>query len=414
MSTLSYSSKSEKFCLELGRVKRLLEKAGNPDKDMSIIHIAGTNGKGSVCAYLEAGFTDAKIKCGRFSSPELFSVEDTISVNKVPIGKRVLSNLLKSLEPLCDEVKEEMGKPPSPFEILFVAALLYFKKKKCKKVILECGMGGAGDATNAVFESEIEVLTNIDLDHREYLGNSIKEIAKNKCGILRSGKVVFSAVQKKQAEDAIIKECKNKNCQLGFVKELEIKKMDFLNAVAETEFGFVRLSLAGVHQAKNAALALAVMKYLGLKEENIIKALTTAENKGRLEEIAGGLYFDGAHNPAGVKSLVKSINMADIKGKLIFAVGFMADKDIEGCFEELKKLKNKNFEIYTTAVHSNPRRETAENLLTKANEKGFTGESFPNIYEAVKKARQNADTVFAFGSLYMYKELMGVKKLEDR
>ncbi|MBO5743826.1 MAG: hypothetical protein J6R68_06055 [Clostridia bacterium] len=407
MSTLSYSSKNEKFCLELGRVKRLLEKAGSPDEDMSIIHIAGTNGKGSVCAYLEAGLTDAKIKCGRFSSPELFSVEDTISVNCVPIEKKDLSALLKKLEPLCLEVKEEMGKEPSPFEVLFVAALLYFKKKKCKKVILECGMGGIGDATNAIVASDIAVLTSIDLDHREYLGKSIKEIAINKCGILREGKIVFSAVQKKTVEYAIIKECKNKNCQLGFVKELEIVNMDNLNAVVNTKFGSLRLSLAGVHQAKNAALALEVMKYLGLKEENIIKALTTAENKARLEEIAKGVYFDGAHNPAGVKSLVKSINMAEIKGKIIFAVGFMADKDISGCFEELKKLKNKNFEIYTTAVHSNPRRETAENLLTKANEKGFKGDSFSNIYEAVKKARENADAVFAFGSLYMYKELMG-------
>ncbi len=407
MSTLSYSSKNEKFCLELGRVKRLLEKLGNPDKCLSIIHIAGTNGKGSVCAYLESGFTAEKIKCGRFSSPELFSVEDSISVNCVPIEKKVLSGLLKEIEPLCLEVKEEMGKAPSPFEILFVAALVYFKKKKCKKVILECGMGGVGDATNAIADSDIAILTSIDLDHREYLGENINQIAKNKCGILRDGKIVFSAVQKKMAEYAIVKECKNKNCQLGFVRGLEIINMDNLNAVVNTEFGSLRLSLAGVHQAKNAALALAVMKYLGLKEENIIKALTTAENKGRLEKIANGVYFDGAHNPAGVKELVKSINMADIKGKIIFAVGFMADKDISGCFHELKKLKNKNFEIYTATVHSNPRRETAENLLIKANEKGFMGESFSNIYEAVEKAKGNADAVFAFGSLYMYKELMG-------
>lgn len=407
MSTLSYSSKNEKFCLELGRVKRLLEKLGNPDKCLSIIHIAGTNGKGSVCAYLESGLTDAKIKCGRFSSPELFSVEDSISVNCVPIEKTVLSSLLKEIEPLCLEVKEEMGKEPSSFEILFVAALVYFKNKKCKKVILECGMGGVGDATNSIADSDIAILTSIDLDHKEYLGKNIKEIATNKCGILREGKLVFSAVQKKTAEDAIIKECKNKNCYLSFVKELEIIDMDNLNAVVNTDFGSLRLSLAGVHQAKNAALALAVMKFLGLKEENIIKALTTAENKGRLERIEKGLYFDGAHNPAGVKELVKSINMADIKGKIIFAVGFMADKDISGCFDELKKLKNKNFEIYTATVHSNPRRETAEKLLIKANEKGFTGKSFSNIYEAVEKARENADAVFAFGSLYMYKELMG-------
>ena len=169
MSTISYSNKNEKFCLELDRVKLLLQKAGNPDKELSIIHVAGTNGKGSVCAFIEAGIKSQKIRCGRFSSPELFSSEDTITVDGVCIGKRALGNIVNSLAPLCSEVEKELGKPPSPFEILFVAALIHFKKKNCKKVILECGMGGVGDATNAIETSDMVVLTNIDLDHAEYL-----------------------------------------------------------------------------------------------------------------------------------------------------------------------------------------------------------------------------------------------------
>jgi dihydrofolate synthase/folylpolyglutamate synthase len=406
MNTLSYSSKNEKFCLELDRVRLLLEKAGNPDRDFGIIHIAGTNGKGSVCAFLEEGLTQAKIKCGRFSSPELFSVEDTITINKKSISKRCLQNLIKEIKPLCDETEKELGKAPSPFEILFVAALVYFKKKKCKKVILECGMGGIGDATNAILKSDIAVLTNIDLDHREYLGKNLVEITRNKCGILREGQKVFSALQNETSEYIIVEECKKKNCSLGFVPPLEICEMDFLNATVNLNPAKAKLSLAGVHQAQNASVAREVMRYLEIDEASITNALSNAVNRARLEKLSDKIYFDGAHNPAGVKALVKSINSAKFCGKIIFAIGFMADKDIKGCLDELKNLNNQNFEIYTATVFSNPRAETSENLALIAKKKGFKAKSFSNIYEAVKEAEKNADTVFAFGSLYMYKELL--------
>ena len=406
MSTISYSNKNEKFCLELDRVKLLLQKAGNPDKELSIIHVAGTNGKGSVCAFIEAGIKSQKIRCGRFSSPELFSSEDTITVDGVCIGKRALGNIVNSLAPLCSEVEKELGKPPSPFEILFVAALIHFKKKNCKKVILECGMGGVGDATNAIETSDMVVLTNIDLDHAEYLGKTVREIAKNKCGIMRYGKKVFSAVQKIEAQEVIIEECKKNKCELGFVNECKILSMDFLNVVTNIGYGKQRLSLAGVHQARNAALAVMVLRAMDIGEKHIIHALTHAVNRARLEEIAPSAYFDGAHNPAGVRSLVRTINAAELGGKLIFAVGFMADKDISGCLDELKKLNNKNFEIYTYPVLTNPRSETGENIKKLAQQKGFEAKSFSNISKAVASARRVSDTVFVFGSLYVYKELV--------
>lgn len=404
MSLLSYSKENMKFCLELDRVRLLLQKAGNPDKKLRIIHVAGTNGKGSVCAFIEAGIVDMGLRCGRFSSPELFSVEDTITIDKVPIGKRALSNSVKKLKPLCDEVASELGKEPSPFEVLFVAALAYFARKRCKLVILECGMGGVGDATNAIESSEVEVLTSIDLDHSEYLGDTVGKIAANKCGILRPGSFVFSTVQNAEAEKVIVERCKSVKCNLGFVGQCKIKSMDYLNVVTDIGFGNTRLSLAGLHQAANAALAARVLQYLDAGDRHILHALTHAENRARMEKIASRTYFDGAHNPAGVKALVRSINVAEIDGKIIFAVGFMADKDIDGCFNELKKLNN-NFEIYTATVQSNPRSETSENLTKKAEEAGFEAKSFNTIAEAVRAARKNADVVFAFGSLYMYKEL---------
>lgn len=405
MSLLNYSKEKTNFCLELDRVKLLIQKAGNPDKKLKIIHVAGTNGKGSVCAFLEEGIKNAGSRCGRFSSPELFSVEDTISVNGEYISKRTLSNIVKRLKPLCDEVEAELGKAPSPFEILFASALVYFKNKHCKWVIIECGMGGMGDATNAIETSEISILTNIDLDHSDYLGDTIGKIAANKCGIIRHNKTVFSAVQKAEAEKVIVEECKTKNAQLGFVGECKIKSMSGFNVVTDIGYGDVRLSLSGIHQARNAALAIKVMKHMEIDDKHILYALTHAKNRARLEKIAPSTYFDGAHNPAGVRSLVRSINTAETKGKIIFAVGFMADKDISACLDELKKLHNKNFEIYTATVETNPRSETGENLKNMAIQKGYTAKSFKNISAALSAARKNADVAFAFGSLYMYKEL---------
>jgi len=409
MNTLSYSKINTKFCLELGRVKLLLEKANSLDKKFKIIHVAGTNGKGSVCSFIEKGLFSMGIKCGRFSSPELFSIEDTITVNGVPIAKNELANISQSLAPLCDEVLKELGKSPSGFEVLFVCALIYFANKHCNTVILECGMGGLGDATNAICKSDIAVFTKIDLDHVEYLGNTIEQITANKCGILREGINVFSAVQCEEAKKVIVNECKKLKCKLVFSPPCKIIKNEGLNIITDIGYGNIKLSLAGNYQASNAALSIAVLKEIGAQKKDITYALTNAVNKARLEEIEKNIYFDGAHNPLGVKELVESINKACIPGKIGFAIGFMADKDISGCLDELKKLDNKNFEIYPANVRTNPRSEKSENLAILARQKGYKAQSFDNISDALITAKKNNDTVFAFGSLYMYKELFSKK-----
>ena len=154
MSFKDYAlSHQTEICLELERVKLLLQKAGNPDRNLKIIHVAGTNGKGSVCSFVCSGLMHMKKKFGKFSSPELICINDTISVNGIDITNRELDSLLAFLSPLCDEVKSETGKAPSQFEICFVAALLHFVSQKCEYAVLECGMGGMGDATNAIEDS---------------------------------------------------------------------------------------------------------------------------------------------------------------------------------------------------------------------------------------------------------------------
>ncbi len=405
MSLINYSNQNTKYVLELDRIKLLLKKLKSPEKKFTIIHVAGTNGKGSVCSFIESGLISMGINCGSFISPFLFVPEDSVRINGKTADFKKLRSILKKIDLLSKEVEAELGKEPSAFEKLFAASLVLFKKENCETVILECGMGGIGDATNAIGHSNISVFANMGIDHSEYLGSSLDEIALNKCGIIRENAMVISAEQPSDAEAVIVKVCREKNSQLKFVKPLKIIRMDGLNPVCSLKFGELKLALAGCHQAQNAAVALEVLNFLGGDEKDVVASLSNAVHRARLEEIKPGIYFDGAHNPDGVKAMVESINMADINDKLSFAVGFMADKDIEASFEELKKLKTKDIEIFTASVHSNPRSETSEKLKAIANSKGFNATACSSIKEAVKLAKRKGGKVFVFGSLYMYKEL---------
>lgn len=407
MSQINYSQQDKRFCLELDRIKLLLQKLKYPEKKLCIVHVAGTNGKGSVCSFIEAGLISMGVKCGCFVSPELFVPEDSIRINGQIADKKKLQNILKKIGPLSKEIEAELGKAPSPFEKLFAAALVLFRREKCGTVILECGMGGIGDATNAIDHNDISVFSSIGIDHADYLGSTQKEIAQNKCGIIRENTTVISAEQPLDAEMTILNACREKNCQLKFVKPLKINRMEGLNAVCKLNFGELKLNLAGCHQAQNCAVAIAVLDELGASEKDIVSALSGANHKARLEEIKPGIFFDGAHNPDGVRAMVDTINMSDIGGKISFAVGFMADKDIAGCFDELKKLKLNDIEIFTSPVLSNPRSETAEKIKDIALEKGFKATECANIRQAVKMAKRTGGAVFVFGSLYMYKEIMG-------
>ncbi len=407
MNKVNYSKQSTAFCLELGRIKCLLGKLGNPDKELNIIHMAGTNGKGSVGSFIETGLIAMGISCGRFQSPHLFEVADSVTVNGIPIEKCALEHYVEALSPLADEVEAELGKAPSPFELLFAAVLLYFKESKCSAVILECGLGGIGDATNAISGASVGVFSTIDLDHMSYLGDTTAKIAENKCGILREGMRVYSAMQSAEAEAVIASKCREKNCSLSFLEEYEQKGMDGLHSIVNIDGENIRLSLGGVFQNINAALAAAVLKNeFNIDKAKLIYTLTHTSNRARLEEIEKDIYFDGAHNVLGVRSLADTINKAKLEGKIIFCIGFMADKDISACLDCLRELENKNFEIYSARVHSNPRSASAEDIAKMAGDKGFRVTCFEDISKAVKKAKCNADIVFAFGSLYMYKELV--------
>ncbi len=390
------------ICLELERVALLLKKAGSPDKKFKIIHVAGTNGKGSVCSFVTAGLVHGGERVGRFSSPELFDVTDTISVDNIPITGEELNEIYAILEPLCAEVEAETERVPSQFEINFVAALLYFEKRKCTYAVLECGMGGRGDATNAIESSFVSVITPISLDHEKFLGRTPEEIARNKCGIFKKDSIVVTGSQSDDVMN-IIRQCAQDR-RLVVAPLPESMGFSGFSEIVSFENETIHISLSGVHQIQNAAIAAQVLRLSGLGDE-VKYALEHAVNPARMEKIGDGIYFDGAHNPRGVESLVSSINRYAPEENPIFIIGFMADKDYTSALEALKELKADKFEIYTVNVRSNPRSESSEKLCRVCRELGFEATAFEDVNLAMERAKQSDRPVFVFGSLYMYKEI---------
>lgn len=365
--------------LELDNIKRLMNKLSNPQNDLKYIHIAGTNGKGSVCAFLQSILTESGLKCGKFTSPFLLHPEERIEIDGKPITTEEFNRILTEIGNFADG--------QSQFELLVAVAICYFKQEKCDIVIMECGMGGIGDATNIIPAPECAVITKIGLDHTEYLGNTIEEITKNKCGIIKNG--TKHTITLNQAVSPIIKENSHGEFHLSSPCEYP-------------------LSLKGKHQKENAGLAVSVCRALGISEEIIKAGLTKAKHIGRYEEFPfkPEIIFDGAHNPDGAEALAESLPECD----LTLICAFMADKDIDGVF---KKFTEKNIHMrsvmYCTTVKDNPRAMDCEKLTKLAKSHGFNAFPCPDISEALQKRKTKT---LVFGSLYLYKDFIEALKKE--
>ncbi len=359
--------------LELKAIADLLEQVGNPQNDLKYIHVSGTNGKGSVCAFLQASLTHAGLKCGKYTSPFVVCQEERISVDGKFIPVKTFEALLKKLEPYAE------GK--SPFELWTAAAFMYFKEQNCDIVVLECGMGGKGDATNIIPVPECAILTRIGLDHTEYLGNTIEEITLNKCGIIKDG--TKHVITVKQDTTDLIKE----HAKGAF------------HVASPVSFP---LSLKGEHQKENAGIAYTALKTLGIAEEHILYGLSHAKHPARFEIFEGTptVIYDGAHNPNGAAALAKNLP----NEPLTLICAFMADKDIQGVLNELKKAGvHQRCTVRCTTVTDNPRAMSPDALTVLLKENGFDAKAYPTIKDALQHLET---TTCVFGSLYLYKEFL--------
>ena len=325
----------------LGRMQRAVDLLGNPEKTYPIIHVTGTNGKGSTIAFMRELFVAHGKKVGTFTSPHIISIHDRICINGQPIADEDFirtANQVKEMEKTLLETHDQL----SFFELLTLIALLYFKEQDVDLVLLEVGIGGLLDTTNVV-TGEIAVITSIGLDHQETLGDSLEEIAEQKAGIFKAGK---KAIIAKLAPEAGLV-CQNTARELGVDfyqagQDFTLKAGDFSSSLAS--FSKLEISLEGAYQQENASLALqSFLLFMASREEKIEEqlvrqALQETHWAGRLERIRPHIYLDGAHNLPALTRLVEFIQGKIQQGYRVQVLfGALKRKDYQGMLGYLTK-----------------------------------------------------------------------------
>ncbi len=410
--------------LRLESIECLLDFLGNPQNDLRFIHVAGTNGKGSVCSFLQSIFTNAGYRTGKYTSPNLISVCERLSVDGELVSITEMEELLREVERGVRKVVKKLGEPPTQFEIWTAAAFLYFKAKRCDIVVLETGLGGTRDATNIIPCPLASVITRLDLDHTEYLGDTIEKIAAEKAGIIKKSQtgdgLCITANQAPGAMKVLEEACRNKENKLvaaalpklkGFADFKE--RFDYTSATGGTTIADIECGLCGIYQPENAALAIETSLQLGIGEEHIRKGIKAALNPARFEVIrkdSPTVIYDGAHNKNGISALCDCLKryFPDWRGA-VFVMGFMGDKDISSAFAELKASGlTENSEVFAVQVKNNPRAATPVQICAAAAAQGIKATPYDCISDAYNDALSRYVPVIVCGSLYLYKDFCEV------
>ena len=410
MATFEQYANSPQHTPKLGldRIRALMHALGDPQERLECIHIGGTNGKGSVAAYTDSILREAGYHVGRFISPNLLSVTERIAVDGINISEADLTALFAKIEPHANAVREQLGEPVTQFEIWTAAAFLYFVEKKCDYVVLEVGMGGEFDATNCITHNVATILTRIDLDHTAFLGSTPAEIARTKCGIIKTDSrthMVISAPQKREVAGVICEVAGEHDCSVTFVNPPAPKKhYGIYESIYFPGYGDIRLGLGGVHQIENAYIALTLAELLNIDIFAAQCGITFARHPARLQMLSEEpiLLYDGAHNPSGVDVLLTSLDRyyPDRPRTYIFAC--MKDKDYTAILQKLYRVGDRF--VFTT-VKGNPRAATCEELLETAKALGINATAYPTLEEAIEESVMTYRVNVICGSLYLYADL---------
>lgn len=395
--------------LGLDNMRELLKRLENPQDSLKFVHISGTNGKGSVLAYVSTVFKEAGYRTGRYISPTLFSYREKIQVNESFIGREDLARLTEEVKEAAEEMQNSGKGFPTIFEIETALAFLYFAEQKCDIVILETGLGGALDATNVIKTSVMEVITSISMDHMEFLGDTLGKIALQKAGIIKPHTSVVSAVQDMEAMEVIRDVCRKKECVFDTVDQEQIKDISYGyegQSFSYKDWKNIKISLMGSYQIKNAALALEAIEALRklgyeLNDKAVYQGMKTAVWKGRFTVISKEpfIIMDGAHNQAAAEELVRSLKLYYPGKKFYYIFGMFRDKDYHQVIRLTAPLAE---HIVTVETPENPRALPAEELKKAVAEVNPSVEAAGSLRMAVNRVMEQIDkdaVIVIFGSL---------------
>ena len=413
----------------LEQTKERLRLLGNPEKSFGYIHVAGTNGKGSTCAYLESMLRHMGFKTGLFTSPHLIRINERIRINNVEISDEAFIQAFQKVKTLIDLQMEQGIAHPTFFEFIYLMAMCAFAEEGIEYGIIETGLGGRLDLTNAVEEPEITVITSVSLDHTAILGDTVEKIAREKAGILKTGIPVVFLDKTEEATEAILNQADLLDCMPFAVRKnwLENISVD-ANCIAFTyrcpyfqKYDII-LRSNGMYQIENAALAVTALEVLRLKNgwsigpldflDAIYDGLKYMHWQGRMEEVSEGVYVDGAHNDDAVCELVASVNQifGDKEIYLLFAVA--EDKDYENMVSHILDIKGLKG-VVVTEIDNGRRRDYHEVMDIFAKNWHGMLEGTYNVKEAVGLVNQyvGPDSILiCTGSLYLVghvKEILG-------
>ena len=393
--------------LGLERETDLLLRLGNPEKDLRCLHIAGTNGKGSVAVYLASVLRAAGYSVGLYTSPNLVRVNERISVNGEPIPDADLDRLMTKVGGAAGDVEIALHETPTQFEIWTALAFLYFKERAVDYVVLETGLGGEFDATNVIPSNVAAILTKIDLDHVDYLGDTVEKIALTKSKIVKAAcesGYMISAPQSPDAERVIRERAEEVGVTPVFVEPPEAGDFDKIYERFAYRGIDLAPSLGGTHQIENACVACETALRLGIAPEAIAAGIASARHPGRLELLSGDpvILYDGGHNPNGIAALNASLDRYFPGREMTVIFACMKDKDVA---PSLRLLAEPGRDFLFTTVQNNPRALPASDLAAKAAELGIRGEIADTLTDAIKQAEGKNKMILICGSLYLYADL---------
>lgn len=398
----------------LDSIRALLDRIGNPQDKLTFIHVAGTNGKGSVSTLVANALIANGYKVGRYISPIIDEYRERIQVNNRMISKKAVAEGLSKLFEVCAGMEQEGLAHPTAFEIETALGLQYFVDRKCDYVVLETGMGGTLDATNIVKNTKLCIFTSVSMDHMAFLGNTLTEIAFNKAGILKEGCVAVSAPQNEEVAKVFAEACKKLNVPFTEVygDEIKVGRQNLKGQkISYKEYKQMEVPLLGCYQAENAALALEALNMLRkdgliLKDEKIRKGFAQSVWPARFEVLSKKPYIiaDGAHNVDAVKKLMETMRFYFTNQRIIYIIGVLKDKDYVPMMREAVPMAEF---IFTVTPPNKERALPAFELAKEIREINPNVTATDSVEEALEMARLMAGedgVVLAFGSLsYMGK-----------
>lgn len=397
---------------DTSRMEKLMKKLECPQDSLKFIHIAGTNGKGSTTTMLANVLKSSGYKVGKYISPYIISFNERIQINNEFISNADLEKYIKKLDPIINEMEKD-GDAPIGFEIITAIAFLYFKENNCDIVCLEVGMGGRLDPTNIITSTIISIITLIDYDHCNFLGNTLKEIASEKCGIIKKNKITITyPKQTKEVLETIRQYCLKNNNKLYVpsLKLLDIVKSNHSINYFSYKGTYYKLNLIGEHQIYNALmviLASNVLINLGYKIpfSAINTGIFETNFPARLEKLndSPAVFLDGSHNIAGAKALKEFLH--EYKGKKNYAImSFTEGKNYESFINEISSY----FQEILFVEYNNTYKDSVDSkkLISISKKLNINAQSFSSLKDAynylIKK--ENTDLILITGSLYLASE----------